>query len=63
MKQGAVVREWPHGYSIWNEDATSDDGYTLLKCFVSDPIREVVDELYDVSTQGHSHTLMRSLEL
>ena len=48
MKKGAVVREWPSGYSVWNEDANSPDGYSLLQSYRSDPSMELLEELYEV---------------
>lgn len=49
LKMGALVREWPSGYSLWMEDASTDEGYALVQTFVSEPPREVVEELLDVS--------------
>jgi hypothetical protein len=51
MKFGAVVREFPQGFSVWNEDATDPDGYRLLQTYARDPPRETVDELFDVRNQ------------
>jgi hypothetical protein len=48
MKKGAVVRDWPSGYSVWNEDSSVDDGYSILQCYKADPSLELLDELYDV---------------
>lgn len=50
MATGAVVREWPMGYSVWNEDDTAPDGsgYRLLETYKNDPARELVNDLYDV---------------
>jgi hypothetical protein len=52
MATGAVVREWPMGYSVWNEDDTAPDGsgYRLLETYKNDPARELVNDLYDVRT-------------
>jgi len=47
LPKGALVREWPKGYSLWIEDAKSSDGYSLLKCFATEPPRETVNELFD----------------
>ena len=47
MKHGAIVREWPSGWSLWNEDASKDDGYRLLDTYATDPSRELVNEIYD----------------
>jgi hypothetical protein len=46
---GAVVREWPKGYSVWIENATVPEGYSLLGSFAVDPGLEVVEDMYDVS--------------
>jgi hypothetical protein len=48
MPKGAVVREWPSSFAVWNEDAKATDGYTLLQCYRSDPTSELLDELYEV---------------
>ena len=50
MPTGAVVREWPMGFSVWNEDESAPDGsgYRLLETYKNDPSREMVNELYDV---------------
>ena len=47
MPTGAIVREYPKGYSVWVEDESDETGYTLMDTFKNDPPREVVDELYD----------------
>jgi len=49
MKQGALVREWPRGFSVWNEDTTQESGYSLLQTYARDPTREMVDELFDIA--------------
>lgn len=50
MPTGAVVREWPMGFSVWNEDESAPDGsgYRLLETFKNDPARDLVNDLYDV---------------
>lgn len=48
MREGAVVRQWPAAYSVWNEDNSSPDGYTLLESYRSDPALELLEELYEV---------------
>ena len=51
MATGALVREWPNGFSVWNEDASAPDGsgYRLLETYKNEPSREMMNELYDVS--------------
>ena len=45
------MREWPSGYSVWNEDASAADGsgYTLLASYTRDPTREMLDDLFDAA--------------
>lgn len=43
------MREWPAGYSVWFEDEAEADGYRLLRSFESDPPREAVNMLLEVS--------------
>lgn len=52
MATGALVREWPLGFSVWNEDTTAPDGsgYRLLQTYKNDPTREMMNDLYDVRT-------------
>jgi Domain of unknown function (DUF1995) len=50
MQFGAIVREWPNGFSVWNEDANEPDGYRVLETYARDPPREMTNELYDVRT-------------
>lgn len=49
MNQGALVREWPRGFAVWNEDAAQEDGYSLLQCYVREPTREMMDDLFDAA--------------
>ena len=49
MKYGALVREWPRGFSVWNQDATYDDGYRLLVTYAREPSNELLLDIYDVA--------------
>lgn len=49
MIQGALVREWPRGYAVWNEDSSTDEGYNLLQCYSLEPTREIMNQLYDAA--------------
>lgn len=51
MATGALVREWPNGFSVWNEDVSAPDGsgYRLLETYKNEPSREMMNDLYDVS--------------
>jgi hypothetical protein len=56
MQYGAIVREWPNGFSVWNEDANEPDGYRVLETYARDPPREMTNELYDVRKYLYLHT-------
>ena len=48
LSDGAIVREYPRGYSLWLEDEeVEDSGYRLLRSFVNEPPNEVVMDLID----------------
>lgn len=49
LREGAIVREAPKGYTVWIEDESKDDGYTLLNSFAVDPPRETITDLLNVS--------------
>jgi len=49
MKDGAVVREWPKGFAVWNEDESAPGGYTLLQCYSTEPTREIINDLFDAA--------------
>lgn len=50
LSDGAIVREYPKGYSLWMEDeGVEDSGYRLLQSFVNDPPNEVVMDLLDLN--------------
>ena len=49
LTDGAIVREFPNGYSVWMEDENSDGGYELLQSFKKEPSNEAVNDLLDVS--------------
>jgi len=49
---GAVVQQWPAPFSVWSEDSSQESGYKLLKSSATDPTREELDELFDVSGES-----------
>lgn len=51
LSRGAVVREWPNGFTVWKEDQRAEGGYVPLQSVATDPSREELDEMFDVSTQ------------
>lgn len=48
LDKGAVVREWPRGFTLWFEDASKEEGYVSLKTFSTDPTREEIEDLFDM---------------
>ena len=54
LKQGAIVRTWPKGYTVWNEDSTKEEGYSLLQCYTKEPTREIIGELFEVVANPNS---------
>ena len=53
LATGALVREWPAPFTVWNEDANEEGGYAILKSFSSEPTREIVNELFDELVEGY----------
>lgn len=47
LARGALVREYPHGYSVWMEDNGSEGGYKLLQSYINEPPNINVLELLD----------------
>ena len=47
MKFGAIVREWPSGFSLWNDDSNEPEGYRLLQTYLNEPPSETVLDIYD----------------
>jgi len=47
MKYGAIVREWPNGFSLWNDDSNEPEGYRLLQTYANEPPSETVLDIYD----------------
>ena len=43
------MQQWPAPFSVWSEDSSQEGGYKLLKSSITDPTREEIDELFDVS--------------
>jgi len=52
LASGALVREWPKGYSIWNEDAMAPEGYKHLQTYAIDPPTDTIQELYDAANSA-----------
>ena len=52
LPTGAIVREWPAQFTVWNEDETKEGGYAMLQSFPVEPTRETVNELFDALETG-----------
>jgi hypothetical protein len=48
LADGAVVREWPSGFSVWMDDANASEGFTHLETYVNEPPNEAVMDLFEV---------------
>lgn len=49
LPMGALVRTWPGAYSLWKEDKTQADGYSLLKSFATEPTSNDISALFEVN--------------
>ena len=47
LRKGAVVREWPKDFSIWKEDQTVLEGYTIVETFTDAPSDQEVNEIME----------------
>jgi len=47
---GALARTWPRPYTVWQEDALAEGGYTFIRNYPSEPNDEVLEELFDEVT-------------
>jgi hypothetical protein len=56
LADGAIVREWPSGFSLWMDDADATEGYTHLQTYVSEPPNETVLDLIDVRSNYTNDT-------
>jgi hypothetical protein len=61
LSRGAVVREWPNRFTVWKEDQSAEGGYVSLQSVASDPSREELDEMFDVSTHDSDLLVCRPL--
>lgn len=49
---GALTRSWPSAYSIWEEDANAEGGYTLMRTLPYLPSNPEVEDIYDAVSEG-----------
>jgi len=45
---GALTRQWPAQYSVWQEDADCEGGYRLIKTLDRLPSNPEVEDIYDI---------------
>ena len=48
LEKGALVREFPAGFSVWMDDLSCPEGFRLLETYLNEPPNEAVNELFDV---------------
>jgi len=49
---GALTRNWPSAYSLWEEDADVEGGYTLMRTLPYLPSNPEVEDIYDAVSEG-----------
>lgn len=49
---GALTRNWPNAYSLWEEDADVEGGYTLMRTLPYLPSNPEVEDIYDAVSEG-----------
>jgi len=49
---GALTRSWPFAYSLWEEDADAEGGYTLMRALPYLPANPEVEDIYDAVSEG-----------
>lgn len=45
---GALTRQWPRSYSVWQEDANMEGGYRLIQTLDRLPSNPEVEDIYDI---------------
>ena len=48
LSWGALTRQWPNAYSVWQEDADAEGGYRLIKTLDRLPSNPEVEDIYDI---------------
>ena len=58
LTKGALVREWPHDFSVWKEDETIPEGYSELGKFAEQPSGQEISDLFEVYRLSNSMKLL-----
>ena len=53
---GALTRSWPNAFSLWEEDANAEGGYTLMRTLPYLPSNPEVEDIYDAVSEGKLQT-------
>ena len=56
LAEGAIVREYPKGYSVWMDDVSCPGGYKLLQSYLNEPPNDTVNELFDSNVPSSSNS-------
>jgi hypothetical protein len=48
LQWGALTRQWPRAFSVWQEDENEDGGYRLIKTLDRLPSNPEVEDIYDI---------------
>ena len=52
LQWGALTRSWPKAFSLWEEDANAEGGYTLMRTLPYLPSNPEVEDIYDAVSEG-----------
>jgi len=56
LQWGALTRSYPNAYSLWEEDAEAQGGYTLMRTLPYLPSNPEVEDIYDAMSEGKLQT-------
>lgn len=54
LQWGALTREWPASYTVWQEDEAEASGYRMIKMLDRLPSNPEVDDIYEIGNGGMS---------
>jgi hypothetical protein len=52
LQWGAITREWPAAYTVWQEDENESSGYRLIRMLDRLPSNPDVEEIYETENGG-----------
>jgi hypothetical protein len=55
LQWGAITREWPAAYTVWQEDENESSGYRLIRMLDRLPSNPDVEEIYEMENGGQQN--------